>query len=201
MRVRQIRRPYLKDTCSCKHQHISETAMDAQDILSPICRFCIFVVRNAAYAHAARHPLGIAREEKETGRALARVYYVSATRKRACWEEKMLLPFSTLVLASQTLVLASQPIIAVAGDVPRLNIERGCKVDSTATSLDVGLDESIKRCVHDEQQARDQFQTQWSQFASSDRVMCTTATTDIGGVPPSYVELRHVFRANSSQRS
>jgi hypothetical protein len=71
----------------------------------------------------------------------------------------MLLPFSTLVLASQL-------IIAVAEDVPRFNIERGCKVDSTATSLNVGLDESTKRCVQDEQQALDQLQTQWSQFCS-----------------------------------
>lgn len=94
----------------------------------------------------------------------------------------MLLPFSTLVLASQL-------IIAVADDVPRFNIERGCKVDSTATSLDVGLDESTKRCVQDEQKARDQLQTQWSQFAPSDRAMCTTEATDVGGVPPSYVEL------------
>jgi hypothetical protein len=106
----------------------------------------------------------------------------------------MLLPFSTLVLASQL-------IIAVAGDVPRFNIERGCKVDSTATSLNVGLDESTKRCVQDEQQALDQLQTQWSQFAPSDRAMCTTETTDVGGAPPSYVELLTCLQANSSQRS
>jgi hypothetical protein len=97
-------------------------------------------------------------------------------------EEKMLLPFSTLVLTSQL-------IIAVADNVPKFNIERGCKIDGTASSLDVGLDESTKRCVQDEQQARDQLQTQWSQFASSDRAMCTSVTTHGGGQPPSYVEL------------
>jgi hypothetical protein len=43
--------------------------------------------------------------------------------------------------------------------------------------------------VHDEQQALDQLQTQWSQFAPSDRVMCTSETTEGEGVPPSYVEL------------
>jgi hypothetical protein len=94
----------------------------------------------------------------------------------------MLIPFSTLVVASQL-------IIAVADNVPKFNIERGCKVDSTASSLDVGLDESTKRCIQDEQQARDQLQTQWSQFGPSDRVMCTGETTEGGGVPPSYVEL------------
>jgi hypothetical protein len=49
--------------------------------------------------------------------------------------------------------------------------------------------ESVKSCVQDEQQALDQLQTQWSQFASSDRVMCTDETTEGDGVPPSYVEL------------
>jgi hypothetical protein len=58
-----------------------------------------------------------------------------------------------------------------------------------STSLDVGLDETIKRCVQDEQQARDRLQTLWSQFAPSDRGMCTGETTEGGGVSPSYVEL------------
>ena len=102
----------------------------------------------------------------------------------------MLLPFSTLVLVSQL-------IIAVADDVPRFSIERGCKVDSTASSLDVGLDESTKRCVQDEQQARDQLQTQWSQFAPSDRALCTSETTQGGGVPPSYVELLTCLQGQS----
>jgi hypothetical protein len=43
--------------------------------------------------------------------------------------------------------------------------------------------------MHDEQQALDQLQTQWSQFAPSDKAMCTSLTTEGGGVPPSYVEL------------
>jgi hypothetical protein len=87
------------------------------------------------------------------------------------------------------LMLASQLLTTVADNVPQFNIERGCKVDNTATSLDVGLNESIKKCVRDEQQARDQLQTQWSQFAPSDRVVCTRETSQGDGVPPSYVEL------------
>jgi hypothetical protein len=96
--------------------------------------------------------------------------------------KKMLISFSTLMLASQL-------IVTVADNVPKFNIERGCKVDSTASSLDTGLDETIKRCVRDEQQAQDQLQTQWSQFAPSDKALCTSVTTEGGGVPPSYVEL------------
>jgi len=79
--------------------------------------------------------------------------------------------------------------ILAADGVPQFNIERGCKVDNTASSLDTGLDETLKNCVRDERQARDQLQTQWSQFAPSDRVMCTSETTQGDGVPPSYVEL------------
>ena len=44
-----------------------------------------------------------------------------------------------MLLPLLTLVLAAQLIIAVANDVPKFNIERGCKIDGTATSLDVGL--------------------------------------------------------------
>ena len=52
------------------------------------------------------------------------------------------------------LVLASQLLTPVANNVPQFNIERGCKVDNTGSSLDVGLNESIKSCVRDEQQPR-----------------------------------------------
>jgi hypothetical protein len=94
-----------------------------------------------------------------------------------------------MLISFSTLVIASQLIITVADSVPKFNIERGCKVDSTASSLDTGLDETLKRCVRDEQQAQDQLQAQWSQFAPSDKAMCTSMTTESGGVPPSYVEL------------
>src|SRR6266699_1474133 len=95
----------------------------------------------------------------------------------------MLIKFSTLILASQLFV-------AVADNVPKFNIERGCKADNTNTSgLNTGLDETTKRCVLDEQNARDQLQSQWSQFGASDRKMCIRETTEISAVPPSYVEL------------
>ena len=65
------------------------------------------------------------------------------------------------------IVLTSQLVIAVADDVPQFNIERGCRVDS-ASAFDpkAGMNATIKRCVDDEQQAKDQLQTQWSGFAS-----------------------------------
>jgi hypothetical protein len=52
------------------------------------------------------------------------------------------------------LVVASQLLIAVASDVPEFDIARGCKIDSTsAFDLNSGMNETIKRCVSDEQQS------------------------------------------------
>jgi hypothetical protein len=94
----------------------------------------------------------------------------------------MLISFSTLVLASQ--------LIAVADDVPNFNIERGCKIDSaSAFDPNAGLDATIKRCADDEQQAKNQLQTVWSQSAPRDKKMCVGLTTDDAATPPSYVEL------------
>jgi hypothetical protein len=51
----------------------------------------------------------------------------------------MLVPVSVMILASQ-------PVIAVSDDVPKFNIERGCKVDSTAAfDLNAGLNEKALR--------------------------------------------------------
>jgi hypothetical protein len=100
-----------------------------------------------------------------------------------CSEDKMLLPFPMIVLASQL-------VVTVADDVPKFDIARGCKTDSTsAFDLNAGMNETIKRCVSDEQQAKEQLQTQWSGFNSSDRTMCTRSTTNDISTPPSYVEL------------
>ena len=95
----------------------------------------------------------------------------------------MLIQFSSLVLASQL-------FMTVADNVPKYDIQRGCKADNTNTSnLNVGLDETTKNCIKDEQNARDQLQTQWSQFAPAARASCSRNETDVSGVPPSYVEL------------
>jgi hypothetical protein len=83
----------------------------------------------------------------------------------------------------------SLDIRVVAESVPEFNIESNCRVDNMSSSLDVGLDESIVRCKRDEQRARDQLQSRWSQFAGDDRVICIGETYDASGMPPSYVAL------------
>jgi hypothetical protein len=75
-----------------------------------------------------------------------------------------------MLISFSMIVLTSQLVIAVADNVPQFNIERGCRVDSaSAYDPKAGMNATIKRCVDDEQQAKDQLQTQWSGFANSDR--------------------------------
>jgi hypothetical protein len=98
-------------------------------------------------------------------------------------EAKMLVPVSVMILTSQL-------VVAVSDDVPKFNIARGCKVDSTsAFDLNAGLNETIKQCVSDEQKAKDQLQAQWPEFPVADRKMCGGEVTDDSSIPPSYVEL------------
>ena len=98
------------------------------------------------------------------------------------------------MLISIPMILASQLVVAVADNLPQFNIERGCKVDSAAAfDPNAGMSATIKRCMDDEKQARDQLQTKWSDFPNSDRAMCMTETvgekSDDNSTPPSYVEL------------
>ena len=98
-------------------------------------------------------------------------------------EDKMLIPVSMLFLASHL-------VIAVADDVPKFDIARGCKIDSAAAfDPNAGMSGTIKRCMDDEQNAKNQLQTQWSGFINSDRAMCMASTTNVSSNPPSYVDL------------
>jgi hypothetical protein len=113
-------------------------------------------------------------------------------------EEKMLISFSMIVLTSQL-------VIAVADNVPQFNIERGCRVDSaSAFDPNAGINATIKRCMNDEQQAKDELQKQWSVFAASDKALCTTETaglkSDESSTPPSYVELLTCLQAQQLAR-
>src|SRR5712664_3957204 len=99
-----------------------------------------------------------------------------------------------MLISFSMMVLTSQLVIAVADTVPKFDIARGCKIDSAAAfDPNAGMSATVKRCVDDEQQAKDQLETQWSGFANSDRVMCTSETvgekSNESPTPPSYVEL------------
>src|SRR5260370_42042361 len=99
------------------------------------------------------------------------------------------------------LILASQLVFAVADNVPKFNIERGCKVDSaSAFDPNAGLNATIKRCADDEQKAKDQLQPLWSQFAPSDNNLCMGLTAGDASTPPSYVELLTCLEAQQLAR-
>jgi hypothetical protein len=96
----------------------------------------------------------------------------------------------TKTMAALVLGLLASSVLSHAvqaqNSVPKLDIARGCRLDNAASS---GLTEEqpVKKCVSDEQQARQQLQMQWSQFSRSDRQTCTTDTNSDD--TPSYVEL------------
>jgi hypothetical protein len=95
-----------------------------------------------------------------------------------------------MLISFSALVLASHLIITVADDIPNFNIERECKIDSaSAFDPNAGLSATVKRCSEDEQEAKNQLQTVWSQSASSDKKLCLGMATDDASSPPSYVEL------------
>ena len=92
------------------------------------------------------------------------------------------------------IVLTSQLVVAVADQPPKFDIARGCKVDSaSAFDPNAGMNATVKRCMDDEQKAKDQLETQWSGLTNSDRVMCTNEAVgnraDADVTPPSYVDL------------
>ena len=99
----------------------------------------------------------------------------------------MFIPISMIVLGTQL-------VITVADGVPKYDIARGCRLDNTqAFDLSTGQNETVKKCVADEQGAMAQLQTQWSQFRESDRAQCSV-DANIGGTP-SYVELLTCLQA------
>jgi uncharacterized protein YecT (DUF1311 family) len=91
------------------------------------------------------------------------------------------------------IVLSTQLVMTVADTVPKFDITRGCRLDSTdAYDLNVGQNETVKRCVADEQQALTQLQAQWSEFREPDKAQCKV-TANIG--TPSYVDLLTCLQA------
>jgi hypothetical protein len=93
----------------------------------------------------------------------------------------MLIPVSMIALSTQI-------VLTAADVVPKYDIARGCRLDSTqALDPNAGLNETVKRCVADEQGAMAQLQTQWSQFRATDKTQCI-GEAGIGDTP-SYVDL------------
>jgi hypothetical protein len=76
-----------------------------------------------------------------------------ATRNLTYLGGKMPISFSMIVLGTQL-------VMTVADGAPKFDIARGCRLDSTQADLSTGQNETVKKCVADEQQALTQLQTQ-----------------------------------------
>ena len=60
-------------------------------------------------------------------------------------------------------VVGTHLVVAVADRVPAFDIARSCKLDTAATT-GLSVDQSLKNCVNDENRARRQLASQWSNF-------------------------------------
>jgi len=89
-------------------------------------------------------------------------------------------------IAFSMIVLGSQLVLAVGDTVPKFDIARSCKLDIAATA-GLSIDQSLKRCIGDERQARQQLGNRWSKFAAPSKASCV-GQESVGGTP-SYVSL------------
>jgi hypothetical protein len=86
-----------------------------------------------------------------------------------------------MLLKLPMIVLGSHLVIAVADDVTKFDIAKGCKLDSaSAFDPNAGMAATIKRCVDDEERPKDQLKANWSSFSASDRTMCVGAAVGDG---------------------
>jgi hypothetical protein len=93
-----------------------------------------------------------------------------------------------LLIPISMIALSAQLVVRVADTVPEFDIARGCRLDSAqAFDPKAGLNETVKRCVADEQGAVEQLKKQWPQFREADKTQCI-GETKIGGTA-SYVDL------------
>jgi hypothetical protein len=85
-----------------------------------------------------------------------------------------------------SLAFGATLLLAVADDVPTLNVEPGCRAAARMGDR-LSLDTSLRQCLADERGARQELEKEWTQFSPALRQRCV-ATTHSGG-DPSYVEV------------
>jgi hypothetical protein len=86
---------------------------------------------------------------------------------------------NTMLIHLPIIILTSLQPTAIADAVPKFDIARECQNEG-------GDQEIQKRCADDETKARDQLQTEWTQFAPGAKAQCIQETSIDG--TPSYVE-------------
>ena len=77
-------------------------------------------------------------------------------------------------------ILTTLSPIPVSDAVPKFDIAKECRFEGGSTAI-------FNRCSHDETEALQQLQAEWSQFADPDRSACFAEATTAGFT--SYVDL------------
>lgn len=77
-------------------------------------------------------------------------------------------------------IAAALPVSPVADRVPQIDVARECRAE-------VGDQTAQKRCIDDDNQARDQLKKEWSTFNAAERQLCYKEA-GMGGAS-SYAEL------------
>jgi hypothetical protein len=99
-----------------------------------------------------------------------------------------------LLVSLVAAALAQQSFVAVAQEVPTLNVGQLCRAEGKAAP------ELAQACMADEKKARDDLVRQWAQFAPDSKARCTQMATGITGVQ-SYVELLTCLQMTKYEKS
>ena len=89
-----------------------------------------------------------------------------------------------MLIAVAVFSVCVQPLAAVADEVPKFDVKKSCRADVQAYPGGGTPD----GCLADEQKARDQLVSQWTQFGPESRTKCTEMVNDNAG----HSELRGV---------
>lgn len=86
-----------------------------------------------------------------------------------------------MLRSSVVLGLGGTLLLAVADQVPSLNVEPACRA-AAKLGDSLSLDTTLRQCLADEKSARDQLEKEWTQFAPALQQRCV-ATTQTGAIP------------------
>jgi hypothetical protein len=89
-----------------------------------------------------------------------------------------------LHIGSLMLVLFAAPVVALAGELPRLDVEASCRAAQPLNGQDR---DPYQGCMRDEMEARTQLEQQWASFNDQYRDTCIQETNVEGS--PSYVDV------------
>ena len=91
-----------------------------------------------------------------------------------------------MLVSVSVLLVGSHIVLAAADQIPRFDIDVGCRA-AAATDVEVFGRSSSQDCKQDEQNALKQLENGWAQFTASDRRLCGQLASETQ--EPSYVEL------------